>query len=145
LATPYQFRPLEMRDAQDAALRNRVKNLLRKLKDDPTFEIARVIEQPDLSEIGGYPEASFFVEMKPGADVGSSFSGPIIQAAPGSGTHGYLPDRPEMRASLFIMGRGIAAGRNLGLVDMRQVAPTIAMILGVSLPSAKAEKLHVLQ
>jgi len=28
---------------------------------------------------------------------------------------------------------------------MRQVAPTIAMILGVNLPTAKAEKLHVLQ
>jgi len=50
-----------------------------------------------------------------------------------------------MRASLFIMGRRIAAARNLGIVDMRQVAPTIATILGVNLPSASAETLHVLQ
>ena len=80
-----------------------------------------------------------------GADVGSNLVGPVIQAAPGTGTHGYLPDRPEMRASLFIMGRRIAAARNLGIVDMRQVAPTIATILGVNLPSASAETLHVLQ
>ena len=134
-----------LRDSRDAALRTRVKSFLQKLKDDPTLEIARVIEQPDLSAMGGYPEAAFLVELKPGTDVGSNFVGPVIQAAPGLGTHGYLPDRPEMRASLFIMGRGIAAGRNLGIVDMRQVAPTIAMILGVSLPSATAERLHVLQ
>lgn len=134
-----------LRDSQDAALRTRVKSFLQKLKDDPTLEIARVIEQPGLSAMGGYPEAAFLVELKPGTDVGSNFVGPIIQTAPGLGTHGYLPDRPEMRASLFIMGHGIAAGRNLGVVDMRQVAPTIAMILGVSLPSATANGLHVLQ
>jgi hypothetical protein len=134
-----------LRDSQDDVLRTRVKNFLQKLKDDPTFEIARVIEQPALGAMGGYPEAAFLVEMKLGADVGSNLVGPVIQAAPGTGTHGYLPDRPEMRASLFIMGRRIAAARNLGLVDMRQVAPTIATILGVNLPSASAETLHVLQ
>jgi predicted AlkP superfamily pyrophosphatase or phosphodiesterase len=130
-------------DPQDATLRTRVKNFLQKLKDDPTLEIARVIEQPELSEMGGYPEAVFLVELKPGADVGSNFVGPVVEETPGRGTHGYLPDRPEMRASLFITGRGIAAGRNLGVVDMRQVAPTVAAILEVNLTSAKAEKLHV--
>jgi predicted AlkP superfamily pyrophosphatase or phosphodiesterase len=134
-----------LRDPQDAALRTRVKNFLQKLKGDPTLDIARVIEQPELSAKGGYPEAAFLVEMTPGSDVGSSLTGPATVAAPGLGTHGYLPDRPEMRASLFIMGRGIASGRDLGVVDMRQVAPTIAMILGVKLPSASAEKLHVWQ
>jgi hypothetical protein len=82
--------------------------------------------------------------MKLGADVGLNLAGPVIKAAPGLGTHGYLPDRPEMRASLSIMGRGIVAGRDLGVVDMRQVAPIIATILGVKLPSASAEKLRVL-
>jgi hypothetical protein len=41
-----------------------------------------------------------------------------------------------MRASFFVLGRMVASGRDLGIVDMRQVAPTIASILGVSLPSA---------
>jgi predicted AlkP superfamily pyrophosphatase or phosphodiesterase len=132
-----------LRDPRDAALRTRVKNFLQKLREDPRLEIARVIEQPELSAKGGYPEAAFLVEMNLGADVGSSLAGPAVQAAPGLGTHGYLPDRPEMRASLFIMGRGIAAGRDLSVVDMRQVAPTIATILGVKLPSASAGELHV--
>jgi predicted AlkP superfamily pyrophosphatase or phosphodiesterase len=134
-----------LRDSGDAALRSRVNSLLGKLKQDSTLEIARVIEQPELGAMGGYPEAAFLIELKPGADVGSNLVGPVIQAAPGLGTHGYLPDRPEMRASLFIMGRGIRPGQDLGIVDMRQVAPTLAMILGVSLPSATAEKLHLLQ
>ncbi len=48
-----------------------------------------------------------------------------------------------MRACFFAMGKGIAAGRNLGVVDMRRIAPTVAAMLGVSLPSAKEPKLKV--
>ena len=134
-----------LRDPRDASLQARVKRLLMKMKDDPTLEIARVIEQPELTRMGGYPEASFLIDLKLGADVGSSLTGSEVQPAPGTGQHGYLPDRPEMRASLFIMGKGIAAGRNLGIIDMRQIAPTIAMVLNVKLPTAKAERLHILK
>ena len=31
-----------------------------------------------------------------------------------------------MRASFFLRGKGIAAGRDLGVIDMRQIAPTLA-------------------
>jgi len=134
-----------LRDPKDAALRARVQKFLQRLKDNPMYEIARVIEQPDLTAMGGFPEAAFLVEFKPGADIGFNLAGPLVQPAPGTGQHGYLPDRPEMRASLFVMGRGIAAGRDLGVIDMRQIAPTIATVLGVNLPSAEAEKLKVLQ
>jgi predicted AlkP superfamily pyrophosphatase or phosphodiesterase len=132
-----------LRNPGDGALKERVRSLLLKMKNDPTYSIARVITQPDLAKMGGFPYASFLVEMQPGAEVGFALSGPLNQAAPGTGTHGYLPDRPEMRASFFIMGKNIAAGRDLGVVDMRQVAPTIASILGVILPTAKAAPLPV--
>jgi predicted AlkP superfamily pyrophosphatase or phosphodiesterase len=57
--------------------------------------------------------------------------------------HGYLPDRPEMRAAFFIMGAGITRGKQLGVIDMRQIAPTLAAILGVPLPAATQPKLAV--
>jgi predicted AlkP superfamily pyrophosphatase or phosphodiesterase len=132
-----------LREPGDAALRARVQALLLRMKADPAYSIARVIEQPELAKMGGFPAAAFLVELQPGADVGYALAGPVDQPAPATGTHGYLPDRPEMRASFFIMGPNIAAGRNLGLIDMRQVAPTIAAILGVSLPTAKSAPLHV--
>jgi hypothetical protein len=43
------------------------------------------------------------------------------------------------------MGDGVAHGRNLGVIDMRQIAPTIARILGVELPSAKQSVLRIKQ
>jgi len=48
-----------------------------------------------------------------------------------------------MRSAFFILGQGIASGKNLGLIDMRQIAPTLASILSVELPSAKQPSLPV--
>jgi predicted AlkP superfamily pyrophosphatase or phosphodiesterase len=132
-----------LRNPADNAMRESVRSLLLKMKTDPDYAIARVIEQPELTKMGGFPNASFLVEMAPGAEPSWALSGPLVTPAPGTGTHGYLPDRPEMRASFFIMGRGIASGRDLGIIDMRQIAPTVAAILGVRLPTAKAKPLPV--
>jgi len=54
-----------------------------------------------------------------------------------------LPEHPEMRASFFVAGAGIAHGRDLGVIDMRQIAPTLARALGLSLPSAEGKPLAI--
>lgn len=41
------------------------------------------------------------------------------------------------------MGEGVARGRDLGVIDMRQIAPTVAEILDVSLPAAQEPKLNL--
>ncbi|MGA2083929.1 MAG: hypothetical protein ABSG60_00235 [Terracidiphilus sp.] len=48
-----------------------------------------------------------------------------------------------MRASFFAMGEGIARQRDLGVIDMRQIAPAAASILGVSLPIAREPRLNL--
>jgi len=48
-----------------------------------------------------------------------------------------------MRAAFFIAGPGIAPHRDLGLIDMRQIAPTVAQLLGVRLPAAAQPALTV--
>jgi hypothetical protein len=46
-----------------------------------------------------------------------------------------------MRASFFLEGSGISAGRNLGRIDMRDVVPTVAHLLGTDLPTDLGENL----
>jgi hypothetical protein len=41
-----------------------------------------------------------------------------------------------MRSTFIITGTGLAAHGSLGEIDMRDIAPTVAKILDVSLPSA---------
>jgi hypothetical protein len=88
--------------------------------------------------LNGFPTASFVIGLRPGFKVGSALTGAIVRpaVAPG-GTHGYLPGPRDMESSFFIVGDGIPAGRNLGQIDMRDVAPTLAARLGVVLPRAQ--------
>jgi predicted AlkP superfamily pyrophosphatase or phosphodiesterase len=125
-----------LRRSDDAAVRDRVKQMLTTLAAKPENGIARILDSEEVKKTGGFPGAAFLVELKPGYQFGGAFSGPLVTPAPSTGTHGYLPDRPEMRSSFFILGQGMAAGKNLGLIDMRQIAPTLASILNVKLESA---------
>lgn len=132
-----------LKDAHDPALVKKTSELLKQLAADPENGINRIVEQDELLKLGGYPTASFLVDLKPGFQMEFSFSGPVHRDSAPGGTHGYLPEHAEMRASFFVVGAGIAHGRNLGVIDMRQIAPTLAKALGVSLPSAEGKPLAV--
>ena len=118
--------------------------LLQRLAADPNSGIAAVLGRDEIQRSGGFPDAAFIVALKPGYYTGESLTGELVTALPGShGGHGFAPEMPEMRAAFFIAGNAIAHHRDLGVIDMRQIAPTVAQILGVSLPSAKAVALNI--
>jgi predicted AlkP superfamily pyrophosphatase or phosphodiesterase len=128
-----------LKDAQDKATLGEVRALLAKLLADPANGIDRVLEAEELHKRGGYPNASFFVSLKPGWRTGASLTGLVVSKVKPGGTHGQLPDVPELRASLFVVGPGIPAGRDLGLMDMRDVAPTLAKEAGLVLKGAEGK------
>ena len=131
-----------LRNPRNAALIGKTRDLLNRLASDPRNGINRIVEEKELHELGGYPTASFLVDMKPGFQIDSGITGILRQDGSG-GTHGQLPEHVELRASLFMAGSGIAHSRNLGVVDMRQIAPTIANLLGLKMPTAEAKPLRV--
>jgi predicted AlkP superfamily pyrophosphatase or phosphodiesterase len=131
-----------LKDPGDAATLAEVRALLDKLAADPANGIDRVLDADTLHARGGFPTASFLVGCKPGWFVGSGYSGAVAtKTTRPAGTHGHLPDLPELRAAFFVVGPGVPAGRSLGLVDMRDIAPTLARSLGLSLPSAEGKPL----
>jgi len=132
---------------EDAALRARVGALLNRLAADPGARIAQVIGEPAIAAAGGNPRAAFYVNLKIGA-VATPYLGatlPLVLPPVGTkGTHGYFPGAPEMRATFLIAGPGIAKGRDLGEIDMRTIAPTLARAMGAQLPGAEKPPLPVL-
>jgi predicted AlkP superfamily pyrophosphatase or phosphodiesterase len=123
-------------DRGDAAVRTKVRKLLTDIARDPANGIERVAERDEIERAGGFPDADFLVEFAPGFYAGAALVGELLSPGTTKGTHGYSPQHPEMHASFFLKGRGIAA-QSLGVIDMRAIAPTFADILGVELPSAK--------
>lgn len=119
-------------------------DLLHKLAADPNNGISAVLNHEEIQKRGGFPDAAFLVVFQPGYYAGDEESGDIVTPIEDShGGHGFSPEFVEMRASFFLSGPGIAQHRDLGLIDMLQVAPTVASILKVALPSAKAAVLNI--
>jgi predicted AlkP superfamily pyrophosphatase or phosphodiesterase len=130
-------------DPADEAVRTRVGALLDSLLHDPANGIDRLLTHDMLVEARGFPDAAWFVSFSVGYEFGGSFTGPLISNPGNRGMHGYVPDLPEMRSSFFIMGPHIPSGHSLGEIDMRQIAPTLASILHVSLSGAELAPLKL--
>ena len=124
-----------LKDTADGVTRGQVRALLDKLDADSANGIDRVLDADAVHARGGFPPAAFVVGLKPGWQMGSSLSGSVLSTGKG-GNHGHLPDVPDLRASFFLLGPGVPAGRALGLIDMRDIAPTLARRVGLSLPAA---------
>jgi hypothetical protein len=58
------------------------------------------------------------------------------------GTHGYRGSHPDNHAFFLAAGAGIARGRMLTTITSRQVAPTVAALLGLALPGTEGECLE---
>ena len=86
-------------------------------------------------ERGGFPGAAFVIGLRPDWNAGSGLNGPTVSKAKVAGTHGHFPDLPDLRASFFLIGPGVPAGRSLGLIDMRDIATTLARRLQLALPA----------
>jgi len=130
-----------LRDPKDVATVDKVRSLLQQAKAKPENGIGQILERDEIAKFGGTPNASFFVVFADGYKAGGGHPpkpGKPIQ----EGQHGYLPSNPSMHASFFMKGPGIAASRDLHLIDMRQIAPTFAEMLGVTLPAAKQKPVH---
>lgn len=132
-----------LRHPEDKALVAKVAKVLENAKNDPDNGIETILTHDEIVKRGGFPQATFLVDYKDDYDPDNAFSGPVVEDAPSTGMHGYLPSRPAMRSAFLLQGKGIAAGRDLGVIDMRRIAPTLAMLMNVKLPAAKEPPLHV--
>lgn len=128
---------------EDKALHDKVAGLLATLKADPDSQIDQIAEKPQMAALGANPQADFYVNFKLGAMAGGfkGLDAPVAASGHSKGMHGYFPVTPELRATLMLMGPGVPAGKALGQIDMRAIAPTLARLMEVPLPTAEKNAL----
>ncbi len=124
----------------DTALKAKVADLLARLAADPANGIAKIITSDTITQSGGNPRASFYLDLADGF-MALPWRGPelplVIDPAPYKGMHGYFPTDPRMRSTFLMLGAGIPKAHDLGTIDMRAIAPTVATLLGVKLAGAE--------
>ena len=102
---------------------------------------AKKLGQPTPQEDPRAPD--FWLSAKSGYSFTDSEAGEEVlvpRATPG-GTHGYIPDQPDMLGTLVMSGYGVKPGTKLTDVKNVDVAPTLARLLGVELPTAEGKPL----
>ena len=134
-------------------------------KDEPPSTLARAIRAlqgiegidrvvtPDGYAALGLPSpdrdpqmGQLFLTAKSGYSFSGSTGGPVTAEVPQvGGSHGYVASDPEMDALFIASGYGIERGAKLDTFPNIDVAPTIAKLLGVQLPTAKGTALPILK
>ncbi len=125
-----------LRNAADTATRSRLRTMLDQLAADSASGIASVTDGVGLRDLGIAPQAAFLVNLRPGYMVGSNVKGNVVTASFAHGVHGELPDDQRLDAAFFVAGPGIPHGLDIGRIDQRDVAPTVARLMGLALPTA---------
>ena len=123
---------------KDEASRAKVAKLLQRIAADPKTGIAQILDPRQIAAFGGRPDAAFWVDMQSNFSVVAT-----DRANKVGGTHGYAPSNPQLLASFFIAGPKIKPGVDLGEIDMRSIAATLARAMGLSFQSADLPALPV--
>jgi predicted AlkP superfamily pyrophosphatase or phosphodiesterase len=112
--------------------------------------IDRVIRNEDFNSIG-YPryeenvnvQGQFLIvpEINTYLVVNEKSTSTTRQERRFSHSHGYMPDHPRMYPALVMSGYRIKKAQRIGSVRNHDVAPTIASLLGISMPDVEGKVL----
>lgn len=124
---------LHLKNKNDAATKTTVLQLLKSLPENEQ-QMFLVKDRKDLDGIGADPEVALALTGKKGYSFTNAATGNFVRKGKG-GTHGFYPDFKEIQTGFVAFGAGIRSGvviDEMGLVD---IAPIIASILQLELPS----------
>ena len=125
---------LYLKDKNDTKTLNQVKDMLAKLPETEK-KLFRIIDHKQLNEIGANPEAALVLSAENNASFNDAFTGDVVKPGKG-GSHGYYPDFHEIQTGFVAYGPGIRKGGIIPVMNERDIAPSVAKLLGIDFPSA---------
>ena len=123
---------LRLNEGVPATVLERVRALLEPRLADPAGGLREILDQDAVRAMGG-EDAALVLNAREGFYFQNGASGEWLGPATSKGTHGHVPDRDELHASLILAGPGSARRGDLGVVPMTRIAPTLARVLGIEL------------
>jgi predicted AlkP superfamily pyrophosphatase or phosphodiesterase len=90
----------------------------------------RVLEREEIVRRGGDPRAALALAAEVGVVFNESPTLPSLTPVIG-GTHGYVPEEPEMLTGLVLWGAGARSGAVASRPALEDVAPLVASLLGI--------------
>ena len=130
---------LYLRDRSDRGLRRRVAKCLERLRADPRHGIEEVYSGQAIRRLGLGDSIDFVLEARPGFYFSPCLRPQVSEPAPADhrACHGYRPDREGYTSLLVAAGAGIRSGAVLEEMAITDLGPTLAALLGLTLPGAE--------
>lgn len=125
---------LYLQDPKDEQTLDKVKELLSKLPAD-IKKLFTIYDRKKLDVLGADSSAMLALAAAPGIVFSGSAEGQVLSPAPAGGHHGYDPDMPEMYTGFIGFGPGLNKGVVIPLMSVKDTAPLIATLLGLSFKS----------
>lgn len=126
---------IRLKDPADKALAAKVEQAFRDAAAVTYQGIFRVVSRAELDDLGAYPDAAFFIEPAEGYYVTDGVQDDaVLVGATRFGAHGFLPTETRMHTGFIAAGAGLRRGVPLPLLRQIDVAPTIARLLGFTMP-----------
>jgi hypothetical protein len=134
--------PVEVKDGLIGTPDRSVADRLRKLMNDGhRHGLAREVAMAEVKAKA--PSITNWVaafDTPPNSVASAEDRGPALGPGTHLGVSGFWPTRPGYRSVFAVSGEGVPA-RRIGEIDLLQIAPTLADVIGVTLPQAKQKSL----
>lgn len=125
---------LHLRDPSDGEA---VRQVRRILESQPASvrKLFRIVDRDELDSLGADPNVALALAADPIVTMNNATSGPAVRPASG-GTHGHLSDITNMHTGFVAWGAGVRSEVRAPVIDMVDVAPFAAALLGLELEEA---------
>lgn len=122
--------------ANDKEAEQRALKILKQAIAEDTYGIEKLHSREELDKLRIEPSIAYMLEAKKGYCFDDGLEGSIVMDLESKGekyaTHGFSPDKPDYRCNLVISGTGIKNEYDMGDIQMIDIAPTIAEIMGIN-------------
>jgi predicted AlkP superfamily pyrophosphatase or phosphodiesterase len=115
-----------------------VQQVIALLNDLPAEErkFFTIVDSQMMQASESNPDVAFALTGENGASFGNAMKGEAVKPGHG-GSHGYFPNFREIRTGFVAVGPGIKKGGMIKEMNLTNIAPVVARILKLSLPTAK--------
>jgi predicted AlkP superfamily pyrophosphatase or phosphodiesterase len=136
---------IHIRD-DDKVVEDKVLKILADAMEDSSYGIERILNRVEMDKMGVAKNNNWMIEAKEGYSLEESLSDSIIVNLELQGiryaTHGYSPYKNNYTSNLIVSGPGIRKNFFIGEMEMTDVAPTLATILGLTMENIDGKTVY---
>lgn len=134
---------IKLKDPNNNEVREKVKTILEGLVEDKDSGVVELMTGQEASlKRRGFPDADYVISSKPGYEVREDLHGDFLTFdKTQKAQHGYCEDLQDMKGVFYISGKNIEEGRDLGGLNLIDIAPTLARLMGFDMETAEGNNI----